>query len=427
VPCGEASRRAGLRKSGPLPGDLAIRFPNIEIVDLRGAGAFWYLNPTRVSRLASEKLKIVAPLLDIPIEEMPRLRQEEEHRQQTRRGVLAGVVLGILTAVSGLSVFALESRNQALGALEDSMFATGSMVLMADGLDDNGGGSGARIRLLLVNHGCDLIDKLSSSSGVEPGIKEYVACQLYRARDHEREREQSEAQARYEQAIRKAAARYARLPRPDAADALIQARHAYGEYFIRQNDDDAAESQYRKLVEAAQNYDASGPSRPQYEAAEAGALTSLGDLYSKRGDRKKAAESYDQAAAGVRRQIAMEGDQAATSLVTSLAGLWRAAGTQHRLMNDPDGAIQRFSNGVGAINLIPEDRTPPELKQEAAIIYAEILEVQSALGNAAAAQQAGASALSEIAQVLSSQDAPAELKERAQGLRTWIETQQRSH
>jgi hypothetical protein len=123
----------------------------------------------------------------------------------------------------------------------------------------------------------------------------------------------------------------------------------------------------------------------------------------------------------------MEGDQAATSLVTSLAGLWRAAGTQHRLMNDPDGAIQRFSNGVGAINLIPEDRTPPELKQEAAIIYAEILEVQSALGNAAAAQQAGASALSEIAQVLSSQDAPAELKERAQGLRTWIETQQRSH
>src|SRR6516164_4363773 len=53
--------------AGPLPGDLAIRFPNIEIVDLRGAGAFWYLNPTRVSRLASEKLKIVAPLLDIPI------------------------------------------------------------------------------------------------------------------------------------------------------------------------------------------------------------------------------------------------------------------------------------------------------------------------------------------------------------------------
>ena len=110
---------------------------------------------------------------------------------------------------------------------------------------------------------------------------------------------------------------------------------------------------------------------------------------------------------------------------------WQAFGglPEHstRLMNDPDGAIQRFSNGVGAINLIPEDRTPPELKQEAAIIYAEILEVQSALGNAAAAQQAGASALSEIAQVLSSQDAPAELKERAQGLRTWIETQQRSH
>ena len=65
----------------PLPADLRQRFPNIEIIDLRGASRIWFLNPTRAARLASEKLKLVAPLLGIPPEEMPRLRQEEEKRQ----------------------------------------------------------------------------------------------------------------------------------------------------------------------------------------------------------------------------------------------------------------------------------------------------------------------------------------------------------
>ena len=41
-----AVRGAGVRD--PLPGDLAVRY--IEIVDLRGAGRFWYFNPTRVAR-----------------------------------------------------------------------------------------------------------------------------------------------------------------------------------------------------------------------------------------------------------------------------------------------------------------------------------------------------------------------------------------
>jgi hypothetical protein len=61
----------------PLPARLNELFPNVEIIDLRGAGRFWFLHPTRAARLASEKLKLVAPLLGVPPEEMPRLRQEE--------------------------------------------------------------------------------------------------------------------------------------------------------------------------------------------------------------------------------------------------------------------------------------------------------------------------------------------------------------
>jgi hypothetical protein len=79
--------------NAPLPADLNRRFPNIEIVDLRGASRFSFLNPHRAARLSAEKLKLVAPLLDIPRDQMPALRQEEEKRQQTRLGGIVGTTL----------------------------------------------------------------------------------------------------------------------------------------------------------------------------------------------------------------------------------------------------------------------------------------------------------------------------------------------
>jgi hypothetical protein len=121
-------------------------------------------------------------------------------------GAATGAALGVLVAVSVLSVFALQSRNQAIRSLEDSMFATDSMVLMANDLNDDGSDSTARTRQLLINQGCDPIDNLSSSSGVEPGITELiVTCKLYRARDRENLNEQAEARALYEEAIVKGA------------------------------------------------------------------------------------------------------------------------------------------------------------------------------------------------------------------------------
>ena len=64
---------------------------------------------------------------------MRTLRQEQERRQQTRTGAIAGAVLGVMVAVSALSVFSLISRYQAIRAHDDSMFAAGSMIDEARG------------------------------------------------------------------------------------------------------------------------------------------------------------------------------------------------------------------------------------------------------------------------------------------------------
>jgi tetratricopeptide (TPR) repeat protein len=407
----------------PLPGDLAVRFPNIEIVDLRGVGRFWYFNPTRVARLTSEKLKLVAPLLDVPFEDMPKLRQEEERRQQLRMGSVTGAILGVLVAVSGLSVFALESRNQAILSLEDSMFATGSMVLRATDLKYDDGVATARSRRLLINQGCDLIDKLSSGSGVDPAITELVTCKLERASDYENQGEQTEARMLYEDAIAKATTRYARLPRSDAADSLIRAQQAYAEYCARQKDEKAAETQYNKLLEAARSFSSSNPTRPDYVREEGEALGSLGDLFLARGDRVEAGTSYDQAADAIRREISLEGDDPALDNIEWLARLYRLAGEQRRLSDDPDGAIDRYNHALEVQSLIAANRITPALDEEEALSNTSIFTVEHERGNGAAAEKASAAALVGIARVLASTSAADDLKQRATALKSWIETQ----
>ena len=234
--------------------------------------------------------------------------------------------------------------------------------------------------------------------------------------------EQTEARALYEEAIVKAATRYDRFPRPDAAHALIRAESPYAEYFIRLNDDPSAEMQYRKVLDAAQSYSGSYPTSPEFAAAKGNALNSLGDLYLKRGDRIKAAASYDQGAVAVRRQITLEGDKPTVSWVELLAFLYRMAGEQRRFVNDPDGAIDRFTKALGALNLIAPDQITPEIHEEAAVTNAEIVHVERARSNSASAEKAVTAALAEIAQVLASQAPSADLKQKARELKSRIET-----
>jgi tetratricopeptide (TPR) repeat protein len=411
----------------PLPGDLATRFPNIEIVDLRGAGRFWYFYPARIARLTSEKLKLVAPLLGVPFEDMPKLRQEEERRQQSLMGSVTGAVLGVLVAVSGLSIFALQSRNQAIRSLQDSMFATGSMVILSTSLTNSGRDANEHIRRLLVNRGCDLIDNLSSGSGVDPAIDELVTCRLERALSREQQDEQTEVRALYDDAIAKAAARYVRVPRSDAAERLLQARQAYAKYFIRQKDSDAAEVQYKKLLEEAQAFAAANQTRPEYARAEGEALGSLGDLYLARGDRIKAGTSYDQAAVAVHRKIGLAGNDATLGDIEWMVRLYRLAGEQHRLSGDSDGAIIRYNHALEGRGLVAADRNAPAFDQEAALINALVFSIEQTRSNPAAAEKASAAALAAIGRVLGDQSAEAGLKQKAMALQNWIEAEQKGH
>ena len=169
---------------GPLPGDLKLLCPGIEIVDLRGAGRFWFRSVSRIARLNSEKLKIIAPLCGIPSEDMPTLRQEQERRQQTRTGAIAGAVLGVILAVSALSVFSLISRYQAIRAHDDSMFAARSMIDEARSLGSSDPDT-ARTRRLIIGRGCDLLDQADQGAGNDPPVRAMVACRLERAAQRE--------------------------------------------------------------------------------------------------------------------------------------------------------------------------------------------------------------------------------------------------
>src|SRR6476646_7856277 len=94
---------------------------------------------------------------------MPTLRQEQERRQQTRTGAIAGAVLGVMLAVSALSVFSLIRRYQAIRAHDDSMFAAGSMIEEARSLGSSDPDT-ARTRRLIIGGGCDLLDEADQAT-----------------------------------------------------------------------------------------------------------------------------------------------------------------------------------------------------------------------------------------------------------------------
>lgn len=177
--------RAAGAFDGPLPGDLSERFANMEIVDLRDVGRFWFLNPAHASRIADEKLKLIAPLYDIPPEQMPLLRREEERRQQHRIGLLAGSSIAVLVLVASLSAMALRASWQARNALEEGMFVAGQMVTsIARSMKTSAAPDNARSNLL--NQGCDLIDLLQRNqlTQAQATAEQKIACLVERAAKH---------------------------------------------------------------------------------------------------------------------------------------------------------------------------------------------------------------------------------------------------
>ena len=216
----------------PLPGSLAERFPNIEIINLKSVGRFWFLNPAVAARIGNEKLKLIAPLIGLPPGDMPLLRQEEERRQQSRLGLAAGALLSVLMAISALSVFALASRFRAEAALESSMFSTGRMIAsVARELDAEG--ATTEIRRNLLNEGCDLVDKLRLEATTSPRQSDLVTCATARAEEFDRQGDQKSAEAVLDASLLETRQRYRAVVERDEAEALMQVQWAIIAHFER--------------------------------------------------------------------------------------------------------------------------------------------------------------------------------------------------
>jgi tetratricopeptide (TPR) repeat protein len=404
----------------PLPVDLAQRFPNIEIVDLRGASRFAFLNPVRAARLSSEKLKLIAPLLDLAPDQMPVLRQEEERRQQIRHGSALGATLGVLVAVSLLSVYALESRFRATRALESSLFATGRMATAAANQIARDGSS-ARLRRMLLNEACDLIDKLALESDREPGIREIVICRIERGHQHESQQELVLAQARFQSAIDVALDRHRRRGDIDAALQIVEAREQMAAYLKRRNDTDGAIAEYRRLLADAQRLAQLHPKRHEFAAAEAEAWGQIGDISSARGDRREAAKHYDAAAEAIGRAIELSsGARTAQQLSWHLRLLWLAA-EQHWQAGDLAEAMRRLQTAVERRNQIESERVTPAIELETGVAYAIMFAIERQQGNQSAAENARQMALAALNVVLQSKAASEALKRRARSTLAWIE------
>jgi tetratricopeptide (TPR) repeat protein len=404
----------------PLPADLNRRFPNIEIVDLRGAGRLWFVNPSRAARLIAEKLKIIAPLLDLPLEEMPRLRQEDEKRQQGRLGTIAGATAGALVAVSALSIVALQNSNRATRALEDSMFSTGSMVLQSKRLPDDG--EGQTTRRYLINQGCDLIDKLSRGSGRAPQIAELVACKLERARQHEELKEFDEARRLLQEAVTESTARYAQIARSDAGLQILESRQALVAYLDRQDDRDGARAEYRMLLADARRL--RGDLGHSFEIARAvgETLGQLGELWRSRGEGARAAESYAAAATAVRDVIELQGETTPQA-VEWLTKLHHLAGEQLFDMSDFKSASDEFQRSLEAAARVQGDSSTVEY--ETAWAQATAFQLKKQQGDAAGAEGSRAQALASIDTLMRSDSLSDDLKAGAERLRKWLDEQAR--
>lgn len=207
---------------GPLPADLSSRFQNIEIVDLRDVSRFWFLNPVRASRIANEKIKLIAPIIGLDASDMPVLRREEERRQQSRIAIVLGVLLAVFTAISALTLFALNSRSRATTALESSLASTGSLILSL-GRAADGDGNTRREPNDLISDACDVFDKLRVEANADPRARPLVVCYGRRADDHENLKELPQARKFLEAAVDQSVAIHQRSRRSDDARSVSTA------------------------------------------------------------------------------------------------------------------------------------------------------------------------------------------------------------
>ena len=262
---------------GPLPGDLLARFPHIQIIDLRNVGRCWFLNPLRASRISDEKLKLIAPIIGIPAQDMPVLRREQERIQQTRIGAAAGAALAVFFTISTLIVYALLSRTRAITALESTLAATGSLVSKLGGLDDPITISN-QTRKELVNDVCDLFDGLRKQSNADARARPLLICYAERAKDHEALKEVEQARRWFKNALAEAIRIHARTY-PDDGRSIVLALNQLSDFLERQGDMVALTASLREADLTLAALQADYPNQAFFPEARARRLQWLAGLY----------------------------------------------------------------------------------------------------------------------------------------------------
>src|ERR1041384_390950 len=172
------------------------------------------------------------------------------------------------------------------------MFAAGSMAMQAASLDSQDPET-ARIRHLIINRGCDLVDRFHVNAVSEPAIDDIVVCRVQRASDHEALKENDEARRLFNQAIAFATARHQKLPRMDAALAITRGRQGFAEFLRRQKDLARAAAQVDLMRAESRMLAAAHDDRNEFAQAEAEASGQLGDVLIEQDKRAEAIQSYN--------------------------------------------------------------------------------------------------------------------------------------
>jgi tetratricopeptide (TPR) repeat protein len=327
----------------------------------------------------------------------------------------------VLVAVSGLSVFALQSRYQALRAAEDSMNAAGTMALQASALP-SGDANAGEVRGLIINQGCDLIDKFRRDAVANPSVRHIVLCRLERARHRENLEEHPEAGKLYAEAIDFARSDHDRLQRTEAALELLRAQQAYGEYLVRRKDYAGAETQFGRLRDESRRLAAEHQSSSEIARSEAEGLGRLGDLLAYRNERAKAVESYLAAAELVSQKlIAKEGsgEKLEQRHVAWAARLHRLSGGQ-LLETDAEKAIEQYRKSLEVASVIKSGEAQGILEIEIALTDERLFSAQSARREFDAARSAKAHGLASVSRIQNSRASDA-LKRRALAVKESIE------
>jgi hypothetical protein len=371
---------------GPLPGDLLARFPHIEIIDLRDVGRFWFLNPLRASRIADEKLKLIAPIIGIPAQDMPLLRREQERIQQARIGAAAGAAFAVFFTVSALTVYALVSRVRAATALESTLAATGSIVLKLGGSDDSATFS-KQARKNLVNDVCDLFDGLRAQANTDARVRPLLICYVERAKDHEALNEIDQARRLFQKAVAEAISVHARNHTPDDGRSIVLALNELDGFLERHDDAKTVTTSLKEADPTIAALQADYPDQPFFPEVRARRLQRLAGLYEVQGQPSVQLSVLDQAATLADEAAQKQFEKKQAPMFALKGQLLMSAAEIASRVADADAALGRLRAAASALDAAARaDKSADTLN--GAAIYAMVAALEANRGNAEAAEEA---------------------------------------